>query len=263
MPIKKEKELLNLDNKKILISLSIFLLVISSVCVVLKAINEYKSIEYIGLSEQNTMSFSGKGEVSAIPDIASFTFSVKEEGKDSKDAQNFSAKKINEAISYLKKQGIEEKDIKTSNYNVYPRYEWDTDEGKRSKRILVGYVASQSISVKIRDIKKAGDVLSGLGGIGVNNLSGLSFSVDNKDELKREARKLAIEDAKNKAKELSKDLGVNLLKIVSFNEQNGYRSFYAQEKMMDNEASFASESPEIPVGENKITSNITITYQIQ
>ena len=261
-------------NKESVFRILVIFLAVSSVFMVFKTIGEIKSNQYIGQMEMNTMSFSGKGEVLAVADIASFNFSVTEEEETPKDAQNLSAEKINRAVDYLKKQGIEEKDIKTTNYSVYPRYEWRSEEircisspcpSPGNKRVLVGYEASQSVSVKVRNTKKAGDILAGIGEIGVTNVSGLNFSVDDEDKLKREARKLAIEDAKSKAESLAQDLGVDLVRIVKFNESGVYpimRSSYGEVNMLD-KSSDGKITPEIPLGENKITSNITITYEIR
>jgi len=271
-----KQELQNKAGKEVLQILTLLIL-ITSIFMVFKTVVEYKSIKYVGQTNPTTMSFSGEGEVFAVADVASFSFSVTEEAKTPKEAQKLSAIKINAAITYLKDQGIEEKDIKTTNYSVYPRYEW-RDEQIRcitvpcppsgNKRFLIGYEASQSISVKIRNTEKAGEVLLGVGEIGVTDVSGLNFSIDDEDALIREARKLAIEDAKEKAGILSKDLGVKLVRIVNFNESGAY-PMYARASF-DEVSTFGKEtgigggiSPELPLGENKITSNITITYEIR
>ncbi|MBU1557402.1 SIMPL domain-containing protein [Patescibacteria group bacterium] len=263
------------DYKKNVMEVLTLLLLITSVFMVFKTVGEFKSLKYVGQTGVNTMSFSGEGEVFAVADVASFSFSVIEEAKTPKEAQELSATKINAAVEYLKEQGVEDKDIKTTNYNVSPRYEWKSEQvcasgvwcpPSEEKRTLVGYEASQSISVKIKDTEKAGDILSGIGEIGVTNISSLSFSIDDEDELNREARKLAIEDAEEKARILSKDLGVKLVRIVSFNESGVYQRYNTKTLMDVSTASgMGGEmiSPELPLGENKITSNVTITYEIR
>ncbi len=257
--------------------LTIFL-IITSIFMVFKTIGEFKSNKYIGQTGLNTMSFSGEGEVFSVADIASFNFSVTEEASTPNEAQELSAEKINEALTYLEKQGVEEKDIKITNYSVYPRYEYRTEQVRcfdgycppsGNKRVLIGYVASQSISVKVRDTEKAGEILSGVGEIEVTNVTGLTFSIDDEDELKRDARKLAIEDAKEKAERLAKDLGVDLVRIVNFNESGAYPMYAratfdtVEMQAFGKGGSEMITSPELPLGENKITSNITITYEIQ
>ena len=127
---------------------------------------------------------------------------------------------------------------------------------------IIGYEVSEYISVKIRDLANVGEVLQGIGSIDISEISGPNFSVDNEDGLKAQARKLAIDDAKAKAKVLSKDLGVKLIRIVSFSENDNYPMMYSTKGagIMD---SYATSAPELPTGENKITSNVTITYEIR
>ena len=263
------------EKDKMFKVLSVFL-VIASVWGILQAVGTYKENKFIGTDEiGSTISFSGEGEVFAVPDVASFGFSVTEESSTATQAQEDSATKINAILGYLDEQGIKEKDIKTTNYNVYPRYEWRDENPALSvsysyprpggTRVLVGYEVNQTITVKVRETEKAGTILSGVGELGATNISGLNFTIDDEDELKREARKLAIKDAKDKASELSRDLGVKLIRIVSFNESGAYPQYdkvmFAMEDMEMGVG--GAVTPEIPMGENKITSNITITYEIR
>ncbi|PIT90900.1 hypothetical protein COU17_03005 [Candidatus Kaiserbacteria bacterium CG10_big_fil_rev_8_21_14_0_10_49_17] len=220
---------------------------------------------------QNTISLTGSGEVFAVPDIATFSFSVIVEKPTASAAQDEAARLSNAAIEYLKENGVEENDIKTVGYNVYPRYEYPqiqciTYPCPQGERTLAGFEVSQNVQVKVRDTKIAGTLLSGIGEIGVENISGLSFTIDDEETLQAEARAKAIADARAKAKQLSDDLGVRLGRIVSFSENNGYYPRY--------EAAYDSAvygmggadgkvSPNIPTGENRISSEVYITYEIR
>ncbi len=256
----------NYFNKAILlvaILLAIFLAV--------KSIGVVKGFKYIGggVPATNIVTVTGEGEVFAIPNIAAFTFSVVEEGKTVKDAQTVATRKINDMIAYLEREGVGEKDIKTVVYSVNPRYEYGGGVGvetysarKVVTRILIGFEVRQSIFVKVRDTQKAGELLSGIGGRGASNISGLQFTIDNEKVLKIEARRKAIEDAKNKAKQLSKDLGVGLVRIISFSEsKDGYYPKYGLNRSFENIST--QTVPQIPEGENKIFSNVSITYEIR
>ena len=239
-----------------------------------KALNAFKENSYIGRGDYpgNTISVNGTGEVIAVPDIGSLTFSVVEEGKTVKEAQDKATTKINSAIAAIKAMGIEERDIKTIGYNSYPKYEYSRvicAEGycPPGKQNLVGYEVSQSISLKIRNTAEAGDVLTKIGGIGVSNISGLDFVVDDIDSVSAEARDKAIKDAQDKAKTLSKSLGVKLVKIVSFSEGGVGGPIYYSKVGNDAYGMGApvaqTIAPEVPMGENKIVSNITITYEVE
>jgi uncharacterized protein YggE len=133
------------------------------------------------------------------------------------------------------------------------------------KQVLTGYEASESITVKIRNLDNVGVIMQGLGAVGVSNLNGPNFAIDNPDALQTQARKLAIDDAKAKAEVLAKDLGVTLAKIESFSDNSGgYPIMYAQNEAMSAGAMAPKAAPAvIPAGQNTITSDVTITYEIK
>ncbi len=235
----------------------------------------FKSMRYIGsgTTATNTITVSGKGEVFAVPDLASFSVTIQEEAKEVKDAQKVATKKTNDIIAYLRSAGIAEKDIKTTDYSVYPKYNWiqeacvDGRPCSGGKQVMEGFTVSQTIAVKVRDTDTAGDILSEVGKKGANTVSGLDFTIDDEDKLKSEARAEAIADAETKAKELAAQLGVKLVRIVGFNEnEGGYYPMYAKREVMmamDSAAGSAAPAPEMPVGENKIQSNVSVTYEIR
>jgi len=258
----------NKTAKEKLMEISILFVILVSIFTIFKTVEVYKSNKYIGQENRNLISFSGEGEVFAVADVATFSFSVVEEAKTSSEALSKSAEKMNSVIDYLKEQNIAEKDIKTINYSVNPRYEWRdlsvSSIRPEGERVLIAYEANQTLSVKIRNTEKAGEILVGVGSFDVSNVSGLNFEIDDTDALQREARKLAIEDAKVKAKELASDLGIKLVRIVSFNESGIYPYYAAATKAYGlGGAEDAVSIPQIPVGENKITSNVNITYEIR
>ena len=244
--------------------LAIFLLV--------GTVSEIRNYRYIGagISPTNTINVSGEGEVFAIPDTATFSFTVNETGKDVATAQTKATKKANDTIDYLKGQGIAEIDIKTTDYNVNPQYEYAsqicTSNGycPPQRQTIIGYEVSQTILVKVRDTDKAGTLLSGVGSRGVSNVSGLNFTVADEDALKAEARDKAITKAKAKANVLAKSLGVSIVRVVAFNENDygGPVPMYAKMETMSADAGSAPV-PQIPVGQNKITSNVSVTYEIR
>jgi uncharacterized protein len=167
---------------------------------------------------------------------------------------------------------VEEKDIKTVGYNVYPQYEWQqsacTPGGicPPGRQILTGYEVRQTITVTVRDTEKAGELLSSVGELGASEVSSLTFTVDEDESLRDEARAAAIAQAKEKADELAEQLGVKLVRIVSFSESNGgypvpyYGEAYGRGGVMAQDAKLA---PETPMGENTYISNVNITYEIR
>jgi len=233
----------------------------------------------------NTISFSGHGEVTAVPDIANISFTISKDATTVKDAQAGVAVIEKKALDVLKAKDVADKDIKTANASFYPKYEYrqavcpQVPMGAGTagvtvnpsspyycpsgKQVLLGYTASESITVKVRNTDSVGDIMQSLGTTGVSDLSGPNFAIDNEDSLKAQARKLAIDDAKAKAQSLAKDLGVRLEKITSFSENGNYPVMYAQGAMMSDKAVSVLAPAVIPKGENTISSDVTITYEIK
>lgn len=246
--------------------LALFLLVIT--------VAKVKEIGYIGrdTSSQNTISVSGEGEVVVKPDVATVSFSAMEEAATVAAAQEKVDTTINKALEFLKTNGIEENLIKTVGYNVYPQYDYIQAVCTQfscppGRQVLRGYQVSQQMEVKIKDIAKAGDILTGLGTAGVNNVSGLSFTVEDEEAVIAQAREAAINDARAKAAVLADSLDVKIVRVVSFSENNnGYPYFYktAPEMMsIDGRGGADAAVANVPVGENQVTSNVTIIYEIR
>jgi len=222
---------------------------------------------------ENTISFSGHGEVYAVPDIANINFSIQKDAKTVKEAQNQVAQIEKKVLDFLKANNVADKDIKTTNVSFYPKYEFQyskdmtcgalTCPPRPEKQVIVGYTSSENITVKIRNTDETGKIIEGIGALGVSDLNGPNFAIDDEDIFKDNARKLAIDEAKLKARKLAKDLGIRLGKITSFSEGENYpRPMYEKAIMLSADSS-GSAPAEIPKGENLITSDVTITYEIK
>lgn len=270
---------MNVENSQVqrLLTAGFWLLAILSVFFVILSIAALKATGQIGAGAPatNVITVSGEGEVFAVPDIAEFNFSVVERRDTVEAAQEAAAEKTNEILDFLEDEDVDEDDIKTIGYNLYPRYEYRQERIEcvtfpcpqpPGEQVLVGYEARQSIRVKVRDTEAAGGLLSGVGQRGATEVSGLSFTIDDEDELQREARKEAIEDAQTKAEQLADDLGVDLVRVVSFSENGTPVPYYGRGlggDMAVLEEAMEATAPAIPVGENSITSHVSITYEIK
>ena len=158
----------NLEEKNkilftgLLIILTVFLLALT-IYTVVGVQNKIKEGRYIGqeIESKNTITVSDKGEIYARPDLAITSFSVVTEKKTVAEAMSENTKKMNAVINSVKEQGVEDKDLKTTSFNIYPRYEWynETQFYPQGRRVLVGYEVSQSLQVKIRDLEKIGDII--------------------------------------------------------------------------------------------------------
>lgn len=268
-------------NKKNLFKVLMVLAIILSLYFIAKIISEVKLYSTLGNANMSTIMLSGHGEVNAVPDIANISFTISKTDKTVKDAQAGVAVIEKKALDFLKTKNIEDKDIKTENASFYPKYEYKQAvcpqnnigfEGLSTapiyycppgKQVIAGYISSESITVKVRNTDDVGAIMQGIGTTGVSNLNGPNFSIDDEDALQAEARKEAIDDAKNKAKALAKDLGVRLVRIVDFNDSGSPESMYYNKSMMTDSLSASPVPAQIPKGENTISSDVTITYEIR
>ncbi|OGI68158.1 hypothetical protein A3A05_01100 [Candidatus Nomurabacteria bacterium RIFCSPLOWO2_01_FULL_41_12] len=251
-------------------------LIVLSLLFAVKFFSELRSYGMMGSSNANVITLSGHGEVQAVPDIANVYFTISKDAKTVKEAQEAVAKIEKAALDFLKGKGVADKDIKTENASFYPKYEYKYDTKmmmpcneygcppRGGNSVIVGYTASESVTVKVRNTDDAGIIMQGLGTVGVSNLNGPNFAIDDEDALKAEARKKAIDDARVKAKVLAKDLGVKLGRIANFSEGGGYFPvMYGKVAGMGGDAEISSAPAEIPKGENTISSDVTITYEIK
>lgn len=202
-----------------------------------------------------TVSFTGEGKVKATPDTARADIGLVTEGKDTITVQNENSSKMNAVIKFLKERGINEADIKTSNYSLSPKYEYS--KGKSS---LVGYILNQNLTVTVRNIDKIGEILDGAVSSGANRIDSVSLFVDKPEELKNKAREEAVKQAKEKAATTSKIAGLRLGRLVGFSEG------FLGEPPMFFEAlgkGGAAPTPQIEPGTQEIKINVTLTYLIK
>ncbi len=224
----------------------------------------------MGMMGPTTISITGEAEIFAKPDIGQFSFSVNANGVDAAEAQTKSAEAVNAILAYLGEAGVAEKDIKTQGYNLAPRYRYEDRACapgmfcNPGEPILDGYEVSQTISVKVRDLDKAGTLISEVGSKGATNLSGLEFTIDDESALKAEAQAEAIVDAKAKAQKIANNLEVRLGKVINFYEHEGTPMPYYGGAMMESAvAKDAMMAPSLPVGENTIRSVVTIVFELE
>ncbi len=246
------------------------------VCVAFAAVgfglNNFDAIKHPA-GQVASISVSGEGEVTAKPDIATVSFTIRESAKTVPEAQKLVETKITNGVKALSGLGVDkEKDVKTLSYYVNPKYE-SQQTGycngyvcPPSKSVIVGYEVSQSVNVKVRKVDQAGEVLGALGKVNITEISGPEFTVDDMDKIQAEAKALAIKEAQEKAQVTAKALGVRLGSITQFSEDgNGgyypalYRGNTASGMALDAKA----ESVTLPQGENIIKSRVTITYTLK
>lgn len=240
------------------IILSVYLIVLS-----LSVLAGIKTKIYPKLA-QNTIAVSGTGTIYAKPDLGIVNLTVTNQAKSAAAALKQNTEKINGVIAFVKNQEVEDKDIKTANFNIYPKYEYGVQPlyYPPGKQVFVGYEVSQTVEVKIRNLDNVGKILEGATAAGANNIGNLQLTIDKQDDLKNQARKEAIEQAKKKAGDLAAQLGLKLGKVASFSE-NSIFPYPMMEKAYGLGGGISPASaPQIEAGENKIEVTVNIVYEI-
>lgn len=247
--------------------------IILAIFLVFLTISEIKGLSTLGKSPSypSNITVKGKAEVLAKPDIANFSFTVLENGKTLAEAQDQVTKKIDLALEMIKKGGVEEKDIDTSSYNINPRYEYIPSTCDKlicvpSRQNIIGYEVSHTISVKVRNIKEVGNIFESVAKTGVNSLNQVNFTIDDTDTIMDQARVEALADSRARAEIIAKSLGVKIVKITGY-YQNDNSLPYMNDMMVKSSSLGVSaemaRAPQIPVGEQKMTSEVYVTYEIR
>jgi uncharacterized protein len=231
----------------------------------------YKALFTSDAWETNTISVSGEAERTMIPDVATFTLSVRAEGAEVSVVQTEVAEIHNEIVAFLKEKGVAETDIKTITYNVSPRYQYEQAMCTPmfcppGKTVQDGFEVLQSLEVKVRQTEQAGELLAGVGSFGATDISGLTFTIDDKSKILAEAREAAILDAREKANVLAGALGVRLVRLVGFYEEDGGMpmAYYGMGgDAMTRSSMEMAIAPDIQLGESVVKSRVTVTYRIK
>ncbi|MFA6416914.1 MAG: SIMPL domain-containing protein [Patescibacteria group bacterium] len=215
---------------------------------------------------QDRFSVTGSGTVYAKADIASLTVGLKTEvKKTAAEATKNSTEKMNAIVAAVKNLGVEDKDIKTTDYQLSPVYNWT----EKSGQTLVGYQVSQNVTLKIRDLEKIGDIIAKTTEQGANQVGNIGFTIDDEYDLKNQARTLAIEKAKEKAGMIANESGLKLGKLVGVYESSAsyvpmmdYSNVRLEMKSVAG-ADTAISSPSIESGQNEVKVEVTLTYKIK
>ena len=212
--------------------------------------------------QQTGIWVNGEGKVLAAPDLAEINLGIEVEADTVNEAQTQAAESMDAVMSTLEEAGIEEKDIQTSRFSIYPVRKWD-DDG--NEYILVGYRVTNTVNVKIRDLDKVGDIIDSVAGSGgdFTQIGGIEFSVEDPTPYKDEAREKAFAQAKDKAEQLATLSGLTLGEVTYVTETSYYASTV---RMSVNE--FGAPAPgeastPISPGEQEISVSIQVAFDIK
>ncbi len=209
--------------------------------------------------QQKTISVTGFGEASAAPDVAYVDLGISARGSELGTAvadANSTMTAINQALAEM---GVEEKDMQTSNFNVWVEEVYDREGQPTGQRI---YHVDNTLRVTVRDVEAAGDVIGAALDAGANRVNGLSFGIDDPTALQDEARVDAITDARRRAEQLAEGLGVRVGSPITISES--FSSPIVSPRLFDAVAveQAAGAAPPISGGETTVSMQVYVTFEL-
>jgi uncharacterized protein len=205
---------------------------------------------------------SGEGKQTVTPDLAIINIGIQTQEVTVADAQAKTAEAMDKLIAALKLQGVDEKDIQTASFSISQVTRWDND---KNESVVTGYSVSNTVTVKIRDIKKAGVTIDAAAAAGGDliRVNGITFTVDDPTAAYNQARDKAIQNAMDKAKQIAEKSGAKLGKITYITESNSYYPVY---RSYDSYKAEAVGAPgvvtHVSAGEQDVTTTVQISYAI-
>ncbi len=246
-----------MNGRRLKIGISLLVLV----CIALTGffIKEMMTEKAVAAEEiqKNLISVSGRGVIKVKPDIACINIGVETRNADAQKAQQDNARVMDKVVEKIRSLGIEEEDIKTIRYNLYPLQKYDKETGKSS---VYEYRAVNIVEVTVRDIDKMGTVIDGVASVGSNTVSGIRFGVADNQKYYTDALEMAVKNAAGKAESIAKALGVTLKGAVNVQETSYGEPVirYDSASKMKSDA----EDVETPVspGELEISAGVTVQF---
>lgn len=203
---------------------------------------------------------SGEGQATVAPDLALLSLSVMREAKSAREALDANNDAMAAVIAAMKASGIDERDLQTAGIQIQPRYNFTNKPDGSQTAELIAYQVTNTLSVRIRDVAKTGEILDKAVSLGVNQGGGITFANDNPAKVITEARKLAVANAVDKAKVLAEAAGVSLGRVLEITDQS-----YAPMPMAMEAKSFDRAMGAAPVqaGENAYRVQVNVTFEMK
>ncbi len=205
-----------------------------------------------------TITVEGHGEVMAPPDSASVSAGVTTQARTAAEALSANASAMNSVFAALKRMGVQDKNIQTSNFSVEPQYA-PYNANNQDRQRIVGYQVSNQVNVVLDHVSNVGPAIDTLVAAGANQMNGISFMVHDPKPMMDQARTSAVEDAMARAAVLTKAAHVSLGPILSIAESSNVPPGPIRPMVMMK----AVSSTPIATGEQTISANVSITWEIQ
>lgn len=206
---------------------------------------------------QRRITVSGRGESTAIPDIAVMSIGVETEAKTPSEALSENASHMNAVMARLKEAGIAEKDLQTAQLSIWPVYADRSGSSSRPK--TTGFRANNQLSVTLREIGRIGEILDQAVADGANTVNGPNFSVAEPEPLYQAARDAAVADAIAKAERYATAAGVTLGEVVRIDEAGGGGPVFTRQLRAEAQAA----STPVAAGESTFSASVTMVFAIE
>ena len=206
--------------------------------------------------EKPIVNVSGEGIVKVEPDEVLIKSRIEHEGSSAAEVKKQNDEVVDKVIKYLKSQNIDEKDIQTEYLNLNKQYDYNDK--------TYSYVANQAISITLKDLKDYEKIMKGLLENGLNRIDGIQFKSSEMEKYEKEARKLAVLDAQNRAKELAQPLGQEIGKAIAINEMdyNNFQPVYRMNDAVEMSAAKGSQQTIAP-GELEIKIKVNVAFELK
>lgn len=203
------------------------------------------------------ISVTGEGEVKIVPDQAIISVGFQNSGKDAKEVKTLNDEVVDKVIKFLKKSGIPATDYKTNNVSLYKSYDYEKKK--------YNFQANQTLSITLKDLSKYDVIMMGLNDAGVNSINGVEFKSSKMDDYEREARKKAMQNAKQKAQDYVSVLGQKVGKalLITDNSQSYIPQPMYKGGMMAMAADGGAQRETLAVGELEINTNVSVTFALE
>jgi len=196
-----------------------FVIMVSVVVIALFVVNTLKisyPLTIISTTRSSELAVVGEGSIEVKPDTAYVDAGITVDNRLTIEKAQEEIRSVNnKIIDSLKKIGIKKENIKTSNYSVYPNYNYKDGENS-----IKGYGGNATIEIKVIDTELVSQVIEKVAESGANQIQGVRFAIDKPENYREKARDKAIENAKIQAKKLASDLGISLGKITNIVESS-------------------------------------------
>ncbi len=208
-------------------------------------------------SNGTLLSVSAQAESRRVPDVAMISAGVVTQAADGNSAMRQNAEQMAGVMAAIKAAGIAERDIQTSGISLNPQYRYVENEAPR----IIGYQASNTVNLKVRDIAKLGKVLDALAAQGANQINGPTFQIDQPEPLYDEARLAALKKAKDRAETYAKALDLRVRRIVSISEGGG-GGFRPVPMMAMAARGKAEMDTSVSPGETEVSVNLDVVFEL-